>query len=88
MTGPEFKACRLACGLTQSEWASALGYKLKVPRQQISDIELGRRSISPTIAALADAYRRNGIPTELIRGDLSPLDRLMEMTRRFGAAAE
>jgi transcriptional regulator with XRE-family HTH domain len=71
MTPAEFKACRLACGLTQSEWAVALGYSLAEPRQQIHGMEAGTRSIMPWFGRLAEMYRRYGVPAEFITPGVS-----------------
>jgi DNA-binding transcriptional regulator YiaG len=64
MTPQEFKACREAVGLTQAEWASAMGYANKNLRQQAWDMENGRKAITTHAARLAEMYRRYGVPKD------------------------
>lgn len=61
-----FRAARLSCGLTATEWASALGYASANPRQLIHDMESGRKTVTPSIARLAEMYQRHGIPAEFL----------------------
>jgi len=77
MTPAEFKAARLACGLSQLEWSIAIGYKSDNPdptrrrerlRQQTHDIEAGRKGITPIVARLAEMYRRYGVPADMLAG--------------------
>jgi len=67
MTPAEIKACREACGMTQAQWAAALGYRLdpRGMRQQAYSLETGHKAITPQVARLAEMYRRFGVPPEL-----------------------
>ena len=68
MTPADFKACRVACGLTQSQWGRALGYDGKNCDCTVRRYENGApgRPLPDWIARLADMYRRHGIPPEWI----------------------
>lgn len=64
-----FKACREETGLNQADWAFALGYRNRDrqgARQQVNDMEGGRKPITPQVARLAEMYRRYGIPEEFL----------------------
>jgi len=62
MTPQEFRACRIAAGLSQRQWALALGYDLISPRSHISNMESGAKPISPQVARLAMMYRQFEVP--------------------------
>jgi DNA-binding transcriptional regulator YiaG len=67
LTPVEFKAARERCGLNQADWALALGYASpdrKNLRQQVNDMEGGRKAITPQVARLAEMFRRHGVPRE------------------------
>ena len=66
MTPADFKACRNACGLTQSEWGRALGYDGDNCDVTVRRYENGTRPLPEWIARLADMYRRHGIPPEYV----------------------
>ena len=57
----DFRAIRIALGLTQAEFAAALGLGSVA---YLSAIERGRRVPGVTVARLAEMYRRHGIPPE------------------------
>lgn len=61
-----FRAARLSCGLTATEWAAALGYASANPRQLIHDMESGRKTVTPSIARLAEMLRRYGVPSDFV----------------------
>lgn len=72
MTPAEIKSCRQACGLDQAGWAIALGYRSadrKNLRQQVNDMEGGRKPITAQIARLAEMYRRFGVPADMMEQD-------------------
>lgn len=75
MTPAELKAARETCGLSQSEWAIALGYRSddrKNLRQQVNDMEGGRKTITPQVGRLAEMFRRHGVPVEWLPVTRSP----------------
>ena len=56
-------------GLSQAEFAVALGYRhhdRQGLRQQVNDMEGGRKPITPQIGRLAEMYRRFGVPPEFL----------------------
>lgn len=70
MTPAKFKAARESCGLSLADWAVALGYRSadrKNLRQQICDMEGGRKPITPQVGRLAEMFRRHGVPKEWSR---------------------
>jgi transcriptional regulator with XRE-family HTH domain len=67
MTPAELRAARISCGLSLADFAAALGYRStdkKNLRQQICDMEGGRKPITPQVARLAEMFRRHGVPKE------------------------
>ena len=66
MTGPEFSAIRRRLGLTADAFGRALGFggNRNSLQSRISDMEAGRRTITPTVARLAQMYDRAGVPNE------------------------
>ena len=68
MTADNLKAARFKCGLTQADFALALGYRSERRKNladQVDGMESGRRPISPQVARLAFMFERFGIPEEL-----------------------
>lgn len=68
MTPAELRAARETCGLSQADWAMALGYRStdrKNLRQQVNDMEGGRKPITPQVARLAEMFRRFGVPADM-----------------------
>ena len=63
MSPAEFRAIRFALDLTLDEWGEALGYEGAHRRQQIHDMESGRKSITTRTARLAYLLGRHGIPS-------------------------
>ena len=62
MTPLQFREARLAFGLTQSEWGLLLG----IHRVQVAKIEGGKSGVTKTLALLVSAYKRHGLPAQLI----------------------
>jgi transcriptional regulator with XRE-family HTH domain len=59
------RAARETLGLGQAEFALALGYQnhdRQGLRQQVNDMEAGRKSITPQTGRLAEMFRRFGVP--------------------------
>jgi transcriptional regulator with XRE-family HTH domain len=58
---------RLQLGLTQSDFARAIGYQSAAAqrlRTQVNDMEHGRKPISPIVARLVEMFRRFGAPAD------------------------
>ena len=72
MTGLDLRTARESLGLSQADFAIALGYRnhdRQGLRQQINDMEAGRKVITPQTARLAEMLRRFGVPSDfLLRG--------------------
>jgi hypothetical protein len=68
MTPERFRTCRLATGLSPSDWARALGYSGPNVRKHAYDLETGRRPIPEPIGRLAEMYGRHGVPVDLRPG--------------------
>ena len=69
MTPDELRAARKTIGLSQADFALALGYRnhdRQGLRQQVNDMEGGRKAITPQIARLAEMLRRYGVPPEFV----------------------
>ena len=67
MTPASFRAARKSLGLSQAEFARALGYRSAdnhTLRQQVCDMEAGRKPIQPQVYRLAEMFARVGIPEE------------------------
>jgi transcriptional regulator with XRE-family HTH domain len=67
MTAADLRTARETLGLTQADFALALGYRnhdRQGLRQQVNDMEAGRKSITPQTARLAEMFRRFGVPEE------------------------
>jgi hypothetical protein len=70
MTGPEFYAIRQRLDMTADAFGRALGYagNRNSLQARISDMEAGRRTITPQVARLALMYGRHGVPEEMRGG--------------------
>jgi transcriptional regulator with XRE-family HTH domain len=69
MTGLDLRTARETLGLTQADFALALGYRnhdRQGLRQQVNDMEHGRKSITPQTARLAEMLRRFGVPADFL----------------------
>lgn len=69
MTGPDLRTARETLGLSQADFAIALGYRnhdRQGLRQQVYDMEAGRKSITPQTARLAEMLRRFGVPADFL----------------------
>jgi transcriptional regulator with XRE-family HTH domain len=69
MTPADLRTARETLGLTQADFARALGYRSLDRRnlgQQINDMEHGRKPIMPQTARLAEMFRRFGVPSDFI----------------------
>ena len=67
MTACALRTARETLGLSQADFALALGYRnhdRQGLRQQVNDMEAGRKSITPQTARLAEMFRRFGVPEE------------------------
>lgn len=67
MTPSALRTARETLGLTQAEFALALGYRnhdRQGLRQQVYEMETGRKAITPQTARLAEMFRRFGVPEE------------------------
>jgi transcriptional regulator with XRE-family HTH domain len=65
----DFRAARETCGFSQADFAIALGYRnhdRQGLRQQVNDMEAGRKAVTPQVARLAEMFRRFGIPPEFM----------------------
>ena len=65
LTPRDFRAARIECGLSQADWAYALGYepaKRIAAATHICGVEKGRRLLTPQVARLAEMFWRHGIP--------------------------
>jgi transcriptional regulator with XRE-family HTH domain len=63
------RAARETLGLSQADFALALGYRnhdRQGLRQQVNDMEAGRKAVTPQVARLAEMFRRFGIPPEFM----------------------
>jgi len=56
MTPPEIKAARKSLGLTQAQMGAMLGYKGKNKKQDMRDLETGRRPLREPQRLLMWAY--------------------------------
>lgn len=74
MTPADLRAARLHLGLTQAEFGAILGYRnhdRQGLRQQVNDMEGGRKNVTPQVARLVYMLRRHGVPEEFLnRGRL------------------
>ena len=69
MTPSELRSIREKCGLTQADFALALGYRNHDRpglRQQVNDMEAGRKSITAQTGRLAEMFRRFGVPNDFL----------------------
>jgi hypothetical protein len=66
MTKEQFRSIRIKLALTQQAWGEYLGYGTNGANRIISDMEAGRKSISPQIALLAQMYERHGVPDDIV----------------------
>ena len=67
MTSSDLRTARETLGLSQADFAIALGYRnhdRQGLRQQVNDMEAGRKAITPQTARLAEMFRRFGVPEE------------------------
>jgi transcriptional regulator with XRE-family HTH domain len=65
----DLRAARETLGLSQADFAIALGYRnhdRQGLRQQVNDMEAGRKAVTPQVARLAEMFRRFGIPPEFM----------------------
>ena len=72
MTPDELRSIRERLGLYQADFALALGYRNHTRqglRQQVNDMEGGRKSITPQVARLVVMFGRFGVPAEFFAGD-------------------
>lgn len=63
------KQARRASGLAAADFAKALGYRLKSrqqARQQIEDMETGRKPVSGIVERLCLMFLRFGIPNDFL----------------------
>ena len=63
---------RCKAGISATLFAKALGYRLTKPqamRQQVYDMEAGRKAISPQVARLCEMFMRFGVPEDLLKGE-------------------
>ena len=68
MTPLNFRAIRERLGLSQGDFALALGYRSldrKNLRQQVNDMEGGRKPITPQVARLVSMFDAFGVPDDL-----------------------
>lgn len=75
MTPAQFRATWKASGLSQADYALALGYgspDRKNLRQQVCDMASGRKPISPQAARLAEMFRRHGVPADFLPATDAP----------------
>lgn len=66
-TSADLRTARETIGLSQADFAIALGYRnhdRQGLRQQVNDMEAGRKAITPQTARLAEMFRRFGVPEE------------------------
>lgn len=68
MTREEFREIRKGYGLTQRQWAQALGLSLV----HVANIERGSKPLSDIVSRLAEMYRRHGLMSEATAADTSP----------------
>lgn len=69
MTAADLRTARETLGLSQADFAIALGYRnhdRQGLRQQVYDMEAGRKSITPQTARLAEMLRRFGVPADFL----------------------
>jgi hypothetical protein len=69
MTPAQFRAVWEASGLSQADFALALGYQSDNRgrlRTQVNDMAHGRKPISPQVARLAEMFRRHGVPKDFV----------------------
>lgn len=69
MTPGDLRTARETLGLSQAEFALALGYRnhdRQGLRQQVYEMETGRKAITPQTARLAEMFRRFGVPEEFM----------------------
>lgn len=69
MNPSNLRTARETLGLSQADFALALGYRnhdRQGLRQQVNDMEAGRKSITPQTARLAEMFRRFGVPSEFM----------------------
>lgn len=69
MTPSEFRAIREQIGLNQADFAIALGYRStdrKNLRQQVNDMEGGRKAITAQISRLVAMFGRYGVPSDFL----------------------
>lgn len=69
ITPADFRAARETTGLSLAEFAIALGYRnhdRQGLRQQVNDMEGGRKPITPQVGRLAEMFRRFGVPPEFM----------------------
>lgn len=67
MTGPQFAEVRKRLGLTLEAFGRALGFSGSGLAGRISDMEAGRRTITPTVGRLAEQFGLHGVPEEYLR---------------------
>lgn len=61
------KMARRKSGLSAADFGAALGYRhdnRHHMRQQVYDMETGRKPVSPMVARLAEMFRRHGVPKD------------------------
>jgi transcriptional regulator with XRE-family HTH domain len=69
MTPAALRSAREQIGLSQADFAIALGYRnhdRQGLRQQVNDMEAGRKTITPQVARLAEMLRRHGVPSDFM----------------------
>jgi transcriptional regulator with XRE-family HTH domain len=69
VTPSDLRTARETLGLSQADFALALGYRnhdRQGLRQQVNDMEAGRKAITPQTARLAEMLRRFGVPEEFL----------------------
>jgi transcriptional regulator with XRE-family HTH domain len=65
--GTELRTARETLGMSQADFAIALGYHDRQGlRQQVYEMETGRKAITPQTARLAEMLRRFGVPEEFL----------------------
>jgi transcriptional regulator with XRE-family HTH domain len=67
VTPSDLRTARETLGMSQADFAIALGYRnhdRQGLRQQVNDMEAGRKAITPQTARLAEMLRRFGVPEE------------------------
>lgn len=69
MTAETFRATRERLGMSQGDFAVALGYRSadrKNLRQQVNDMEGGRKPITAQIERLVTMFDRFGVPQDFL----------------------